>query len=353
MTPIINNVVAGINLAPGEQITWQGAPVRLAYFFKRLRAIAIGIIVFAALITWLMSLGLPLAASAVIGGVLGAILFLRFVVFRFGKLKANAEATQYIVTNLRVIVRGVEVMPMTGRSRIKIIELQLDAIKPILIGGNGATGTIKFGVDDTAFNDIPDAANVFRNLTISQPSRGATSQLAKCDTSFPLRLGEEVLWKSKPNFASFVCSESLVMITLVAVALAVPYLYNLIHNTIGWEPSWPQIGIVLAIAAIVSPILVAWRAASTEYFVTNYRVVITRKFTATSQKVTYREWPETMSMRLLRRGGNCGTIVFEKQYGRKRSVDEFSFIAIPEAASTFDLVRRTRETGVPVGFSNF
>ena len=353
MTPVNNNVVAGINMAPGEQITWLGAPLPLAYAFKRVRVIAVAIILFAALITWFMSFGgFPTAAAAIIGGGIGFVLFLFFVVRRFFKLKANAEATQYVVTNLRLVVKEVEVMPMTGRSRVKFTELLLDAIKPVLIGGNGATGTIKFGVDSTAFNEIPDAANVFRNLALSQPSRGAISQMQTSDTSFPLRLGEEVLWKSKPHLAAFVLSESLVTVAQVAVALAVPYLYNLIHNSTGWEPSWPQIGVVLVIASILSPACMAWRAANTEYFVTNYRVVVTRKFTATSKRVTCREWQETMNMRLLRRSGGCGTIVFEKHYGRKKSLDEFTFIAIPDAASIFELVKRTRDTRVPVGFSN-
>jgi len=352
MTPVNNNIVAGITMAPGEKIVWIGAPQPLAYAFKRLRAIAVGIILFAASIVWVMSLALPVDASAVIGGGIGAVLFLFFVVGRFGKLKANAKATQYMVTNLRVVVREVEVLPMTGRSRIKLTELQLDAINPVLVGGTGATGTIKLGVDNAAFNEIPDSADVFKSLTISQPSRGAMPQSAASDTGFPLRLGEEILWRSKPSLAAFVCSESLVTVGYVAVALGTPYLYNLIHNSNGWVPSWPLIAAVLAVAAIVSPIFMAWRASSTEYFVTNFRVIVALRFTATSRRGTFREWPETMGMRLLLRSGGCGTIVFEKQFGRKGSVDEFTFIAIPDAASIFDLVKRTRDTGIPAGFSN-
>ena len=349
MTPISNNVVAGITMAPGEKIVWIGAPQPVAYAIKRVRIIAIGIILFAALIIWLMSLGLPMAAALLIGGGIGAILFVRFVVLRFNKLIANAKATQYVVTNLRLLVRDVEVLPMTGRSRVKLTELQLGAINPILIGGNGSTGTIKLGVDGTAFNEIPDAALVFRSLTISQPSRGVAKQTAASNADFPLRLGEEVLWKSKPNFAAFVSSESLVTVGYVAVLLSTPYLYNLIHQSNGWVPSWPLIAAILAVVAIVSPIFMAWRAANTEYFVTNSRVVITRTFTATSRETTFREWPETMGMRLQHRSGGCGTIIFEKQYGRKRSVDEFTFIAIPDAASVFDLVKRTRDTATPCG----
>ena len=236
---------------------------------------------------------------------------------------------------------------MTGRSRINLIELQLDTINPVLIGGNGATGTIKLGVNNAAISDIADAADVFKTLAISQPSRGSKAPSDAPDTGFPLRLGEAVLWRSKPTFASFVCSESLLIVVYVAVALSTPYLYNAIHNTHDWVPTWPIIGAVLAVAAIVSPVFMSWRATNTDYFVTSHRVVITRKFSATSRRVTYREWPETLNMRLLSRMGGGGTIVFEKHYGYRKSMDEFTFIAIPDASTVFALVQQTRTTPAP------
>lgn len=163
-------------LEAGEQILWEGRPVRLAYTFRGSPFVFVFSLVWLGFALLWEGSALSFDAAPPFLTVWGAMLVLLALyasVGRFWVAAREADRTWYAVTDQRIIIR-------TGAFQERTVELSLGALRyPQLEEGPRGVGTITFGptspfiahlgggwpgsrIGNSALIAIPDAARVFR-----------------------------------------------------------------------------------------------------------------------------------------------------------------------------------------------
>jgi hypothetical protein len=164
-------------LEPGEQILWEGRPLRLAYTFRGSPFVFVFSLLWLGFALFWEGSVLSFRSAPpffVAWGAMFVLFGLYAAVGRFWVAAREADRTVYMVTNQRVIIR-------TGAFRERTVELSLGSLpQPQLDEGSGGVGTITFGPigpymnyvgggwpmtragSPAALIAIPDAARVFR-----------------------------------------------------------------------------------------------------------------------------------------------------------------------------------------------
>ena len=174
-------------LEVGEQILWEGRPIRLAYTFRGSPFMFVFTLLWLGFALFWEGSALTYRNAPPFFAVWGAV-FVLFALYaavgRFWVAAREADRTWYAVTNKRVIIR-------TGAFRERTVELSLRALPmPQLDEGARGIGTITFGPigpymnyvgggwpgvragSPAALIAIPDAARVFRLIDHARAAAG-------------------------------------------------------------------------------------------------------------------------------------------------------------------------------------
>jgi len=163
-------------LEAGEQILWEGRPIRLAYTFRGSPFVFVFSLVWLGFMLFWEGSVLSFRSAPPFFSVWGALLVLLALyasVGRFWVAAREADRTWYTVTDRRIMIR-------TGAFQQRTVEVSLGALRyPQLEEGPRGIGTITFGpmspfvahlgggwpgsrVGNASLIAIPDAARVFR-----------------------------------------------------------------------------------------------------------------------------------------------------------------------------------------------
>ena len=174
-------------LEAGEQILWEGRPIRLAYTFRGSPFVFVFSLVWLGFALFWEGSVLSFRSAPpffIVWGAVFVLFGLYAAVGRFWVAAREADRTWYTVTDQRVIIR-------TGAFRERTIELWLGSLpQPQLDEGVGRVGTITFGPigpymtyvgggwpgtragTPAALIAIPDAARVFRLIDRARAAAG-------------------------------------------------------------------------------------------------------------------------------------------------------------------------------------